>query len=83
MPLFYLIPETEPVPKTLFLRKTKTVDKIHKSKYYFSFHVCTGGKTGAMSHTDGTNPHFPGSGTQVQIKTTLKPLTDKPIICWN
>jgi len=47
------------------------------------FHVYMDGRMRATSYMDGTNPHFPGSGTQIQIKTALEPLIDKTVICWN
>ena len=47
------------------------------------FHVYMDGRMRATSYISGTNPHFPGSGTQIQIKTTLEPLIDKTVIRWN
>jgi len=50
---------------------------------YVIFHVYMDGTMTAMSYISGTNPHFPGSGTQIQIKTALEPLIDETVICWN
>jgi hypothetical protein len=47
------------------------------------FHVYMDGRMRATSYIGGTNPHFPGSGTQIQIKAALEPLIDKTVICWN
>lgn len=47
------------------------------------FHVYMDGRMSATTYTGSTNPHFPGSGTEIQIKTALEPLIDKTVICWN